>query len=61
MKIEISYTHHPTKGYCATICDGPDGIDEESFVCRSLGELFEQIIMWRTLNALNYREATEND
>jgi hypothetical protein len=56
MRIEITCTSHPTKGYCATICDGPDGADEESFVCRSLGELFEQIIMWRTLNAQSYTE-----
>ena len=59
MKIEITYTPHPTKGYTATIWDGPDGIDEDSFVCRSLGECFEQIVMWRTLNALNYREDKE--
>jgi hypothetical protein len=56
MRIEITYTPHPTKGYTATIWDGPDGIDEDSFVCRSLGECFEQIVMWRTLNAQSYRE-----
>jgi hypothetical protein len=61
MKIEITYTPHPTKGYTATIWDGPDGIDEESFVCRSLGECFEQIVMWRTLNAQQYYRGTEND
>jgi len=61
MKIEITYTPHPTKGYTATIWDGPDGIDEDSFVCRSLGECFEQIVMWRTLNAQQYREAIKND
>ena len=59
MKIEITYT--PQKGYTATIWDGPDGIDEDSFVCRSLGECFEQIVMWRTLNALSYREGGVND
>ena len=55
MRIEITYTPHPTKAYTATIWDGPDGIDEDSFVCRSLGECFEQIVMWRTLNAQQYR------
>ena len=48
-------------GYTATIWDGPDGIDEDSFVCRSLGECFEQIVMWRTLNAQHYYGGTEND
>ena len=56
MKIEITYTPHPTKGYTATIWDGPEGIDEDSFVCRSLGECFEQIVMWRTLNAQQYKD-----
>jgi hypothetical protein len=56
MKIEITHTPHPTKGYTATIWDGPDGIDEDSFVCRSLGECFEQIVMWRTLNAQHYKD-----
>jgi hypothetical protein len=61
MRIEITYTPHPTKGYTATIWDGPDGIDEGSFVCRSLGECFEQIVMWRTLNAQQYYGGTENE
>jgi hypothetical protein len=56
MKIEITYTPHPTKGYTARIWGGPDGIDEDSFVCSSLGEVFEQIVMWRTLNAQQYQE-----
>ena len=55
MRIEITDALHPTKTYTATIWDGPDGIDEDSFVCRSLGECFEQIVMWRTLNAQQYR------
>jgi hypothetical protein len=61
MKIEITITSHPTKGCTATIFDGPDGIDEDSFVCRNLGECFEQIVMWRTLNAQHYYGETEND
>jgi hypothetical protein len=61
MKIDITCTSHPTKGCTATIWDGPDGIDEDSFVCRNLGECFEQIVMWRTLNAQKYVGETEND
>jgi hypothetical protein len=61
MKIEITMTSHPTKGCTATIWDGPDGIDEDSFVCHNLGECFEQIIMWRTLNAQKYVGEPEND
>jgi hypothetical protein len=61
MKIEITMTSHPTKGCTATIWDGADGVDEDSFVCRNLGECFEQIIMWRTLNAQKYVGETEND
>jgi hypothetical protein len=60
MKIEINYVPQDDQ-YCAQICDGPEGIEEESFVCSSLGELFEKIIVWRTLIALSYCEATEND
>jgi hypothetical protein len=53
MKIEI-YESYSTKEYTVTVCDGPDGIDEESFVCKSLGECFEKIVSWRTLNAWSY-------
>jgi hypothetical protein len=53
MKIEINYVPQDDQ-YCAQICDGPDGIEEESFVCSSLGELFEKIIVWRTLIAQQY-------
>lgn len=55
MKIEINYK--PSLDLCyAKIYDGPDGIDEEDFVCGSLGECFEEIIKFRTLNALSYNE-----
>ncbi len=60
MKIEINYILQDDQ-YYAKICDGPDGIDEADFLCSSLGECFEQIIIWRTLNSLSYREATKND
>jgi hypothetical protein len=60
MKIEIN--HNLTSNtYDWKMWDGPDGVDEDSFVCRNLGECFEQIIMWRTLNAQQYVGETEND
>ena len=61
MKIEITITSHPTKGCTATIWDGPDLIDEADFLCSSLGECFEQIIIFRTLNAQHYYGETENE
>ena len=60
MNIEINDL--PTDGqYYAKIFDGPDGIDEADFLCSSLGECFEQIIIFRTLNAQKYYGGTEND
>jgi len=60
MKVEINSIPQDNQ-YFVKIFDGPDLIDEADFLCSSLGECFEQIIMWRTLNAQSYREATEND
>ena len=45
------------EGYSYEIYDGPDGIDEEQGVCNTLGEVFEKIISFRAVNALNYYEA----
>jgi hypothetical protein len=60
MKIEINDI--PQDGqYYAKIFDGPDGIDEADFLCSSLGECFEQIIIFRTLNAQKYYGGTAND
>jgi hypothetical protein len=60
MKIEI--TQNPeTSMYEYKVYDGPDNIDYKEGLELDLGQVFEQIIMWRTINALNYREATEND
>ncbi len=53
MKIEIVHYQKYDK-YYAKIYDGPDGIDEGDFVCTSLGECFEEIVRWRTLNGLRY-------
>ena len=54
MKIEIKYISQDDQ-YFVKIFDGPDLIDEADFLCSSLGECFEQIVMWRTLNSLQYR------
>ncbi len=54
MKIEIKYIPQDDQ-YYAEIFDGPDGIDEANFLCSSLGECFEEIVKWRTLNSLQYR------
>ena len=53
MKIEINSIPQDEQ-YYVKIFDGPDLIDEADFLCSSLGECFEQIVMWRTLNAQNY-------
>lgn len=60
MKIQIDYISQDDQ-YFAVIFDGPDGIDVKNFLCSSLGEIFEEIIKWRTLNAQHYCEGTEND
>ena len=44
--------------YNWTLCDGPDGIDKFSGFENTLGEVFEQIVHYRTLNALSYYENT---
>jgi hypothetical protein len=53
MKVEIN-SNPQDEQYYVKICDGPDGIDEADFLCSSLGECFEQIVMWRTLNSKQY-------
>ena len=60
MKIEINYIPQHNQ-YYAKIYDGPDGLEEEDFLCSSLGEVFEEIVKWRTLISFSYREATAND
>jgi len=60
MKIEINSIPQDEQ-YYVKIFDGPDGIDEADFLCSSLGECFEQIIIFRTINAQKYYGGTEND
>ena len=58
MKIEINDIPQDEQ-YYAKIFDGPDGINEADFLCSSLGECFEQIIIFRTLNSQKYYGGTE--
>lgn len=60
MKVEINYIPQDDQ-YYAKIFDGPDRLEEEDFLCSSLGEVFEEIVKWRTLIALSYCGATVND
>lgn len=54
MKLEIDY--NPDLGqYFWNISDGPDGIDTHEGIATTLGEAMEQVIRWRTLNALDYK------
>ena len=58
MKIEINDIPQDDQ-YYAKIFDGPDGINEADFLCSSLGECFEKIVIFRTLNAQKYYGGTE--
>ena len=54
MKIEI--THIPeTDMYEYKVWDGPDGVDYKEGLELDLGQCFEQIVIFRTLNAQNYK------
>lgn len=56
MLIEISQDIL-TGGYNWELYDGPDGIDKFNGFELSLGAVFEQIMYYKTMNALDYREA----
>ena len=58
MKVEINSIPQDEQ-YYFKIFDGPDLIDEADFLCSSLGECFEQIVMWNTYNAQKYYGGTE--
>ena len=55
MKIEIT-KNLETSMYEYKVWDGPDGIDYDEGLELDLGQVFEQIIIFRTLNALRYTE-----
>jgi hypothetical protein len=52
MKVEINSIPQDEQYYVKIF----DGIDEADFLCSSLGECFEKIIQFSTLNALRYTE-----
>lgn len=55
--MKITITDKPQDNtYFVEIYDGPDGIDHATFVCGSLGEVFERITEFRMMNALTYHE-----
>ncbi len=59
MKLEVNcYDLGPLlpSGYVATIWDGPDLCNEQTFINESLEELFKKILEWRRTNALSYLE-----
>jgi len=59
MKIEITQDISGTGEYRWGLETGPEHIDEYTGHCYTLGECFEQIVMWRTLNAQHYYGGTE--
>ena len=56
MKIEIEQDCTGTGDYRWELHTGPEHIDEYTGYCNSLGECFEKIIQFSTLNALRYTE-----
>jgi len=61
MKIEITQDISGTGDYRWEFFTGPEHIDEYTGTADTLGECFEKIVMWSTLNAQHYAEGTEND
>lgn len=53
MQIEI-IDNPQDNTYTAKIWDGPDLIDDATFVCDSLGKCFEELIRFRIMNGLTY-------
>jgi hypothetical protein len=56
MKIEI-YNNPQDNTYTAKIWTGPDGIDHADFVCGSLGECFQELVKYETINGLTYADS----
>ena len=61
MRIEITQDPSGTGDYRWEIHTGPERIDSYTGYCYSLGECFEEIVKWNTLNALHYTEETETE
>ena len=61
MKIEITQDISGTGDYHWILYTGPEHIDEYTGNCYTLGECFELIMKWETLNAQKYYGGTENE
>jgi len=61
MRIEITQDPSGTGDYRWELHTGPERIDSYTGYCYSLGECFEEIVKWNTLNALHYTEETETE
>jgi len=61
MKIQIEQSPTGTGEFRWALETGPEHIDVYSGTADTLGECFQEIIRMDTLNALDYREATEKD
>ena len=56
MKYQIDYRPEDNT-YLAQIWTGPDGVDDATFVCGSLGECFEQFVKYEAINGLTYSDS----
>ena len=56
MKVEITQDISGTGVYHWILYTGPEHIDECTGYCYTLGECFELIVKWETLNAQKYYE-----
>ena len=61
MKVEITQDISGTGVYHWILYTWPEHIDECTGYCYTLGECFEKIVKWETLNAQKYYGGTEND
>jgi hypothetical protein len=53
MNLTVNYDSQKNQ-YHAVVYDGPDGIDSAEFYCSSLGEVFEKVTIFVTMNGLTY-------
>jgi hypothetical protein len=60
MKIEIEQNCSGTGKFRWELHTGPENIDEYTGYCYTIGECFEKIVMWSTINSQHYTEGTEN-
>lgn len=56
MKIEIEQSPTGTGEFRWSLETGPEHIDVYSGTADTLGECFEKIIMWNTINSQDYKD-----